>query len=79
MRIREIKSEFSRIEQVDVDLCAKNVGGNKFNMILIASARAREIHKHNRNSLRFEHSHSAVTAMLEIQDGKIGAEYLHKV
>ena len=73
------KREPSRVSDIDTELCTKNAGDNRFNLILIASARAREIRRRNRESIKFEHMHSAVTAMLEVQEGKIGLEYLRKV
>jgi DNA-directed RNA polymerase omega subunit len=68
----------SRGTQVDTTACVDKIG-NRFDMILVAAARAREITRLNRNSTRFEHTHSPVTALLEIQEGKIGREYLKKV
>jgi len=51
--------------------------GNKFDMILIAAARAREIgYKKIKISDR---NKVLVTALREIEEGKIGREYLHKI
>ena len=58
-----------RTDRLDVAKCAKKVGG-QFMLVLIAAQRAREIAQQNRNSDKFEHIHPAVTALLEIQDGK---------
>jgi DNA-directed RNA polymerase omega subunit len=69
----------SRCSELDNDLCVKNAGGNRFDLIILASVRAREISERNKNSEKFEHLHSPVSALLEIQEGKIGAEYLKKV
>jgi DNA-directed RNA polymerase omega subunit len=68
----------SRGTQVDTTACVDKIG-NRFDLILAASARAREIKRLNRNSTRFEHTHALVTALLEVQEGKIGREYLRKV
>lgn len=65
--------------EVDTDKCVQNAGGNRFDMILIATIRAREIARQNRESLKHEHRHSVVTALLEIQDGKIDKEYLKRI
>jgi DNA-directed RNA polymerase subunit K/omega len=73
------KREPSRVTDIDTELCTKNAGDNRFNLVLIASARAREIRRRNLESIKFEHMHSAVTAMLEVQEGKIGLEYLRKL
>jgi DNA-directed RNA polymerase omega subunit len=69
----------SRSNQVDLEDCIDKVGGNRFDLILIASARAREITQNNHNSERIEHRHSPVSALLEIQEKKIGREYLRKL
>jgi DNA-directed RNA polymerase omega subunit len=69
----------SRSSQIDINKCIENIGGNRFNLIIIAATRAREISQNNRHSHRHEHKHSPLTAMLEIQDGKLGIEGLLKV
>jgi DNA-directed RNA polymerase omega subunit len=68
----------SRGTQIDTTVCVDKIG-NRFDMILVAAARSREISRLNRNSTRFEHTHAPVTALLEVQEGKIGREYLKKV
>jgi DNA-directed RNA polymerase subunit K/omega len=75
-----MKTKFtSRGPQIDTDVCVKMAGGNRFNMILIGSVRAREIRQKNKESDNFEHTHPVVTALLEIQDGKVGVEQLDKL
>lgn len=69
----------SRSPQLNNDQCVKNVGENRFDLVLIAAARSREIKHRNKDSEKFEHIHSNVTALLEIQEGKVGREYLRKV
>jgi len=69
----------SRGTEIDTDLCVSNVGANRFDMVLIATARAREIKRRNMTSDRREHIFPIITALLEIQEGKIGEEYLRKV
>jgi len=68
----------SRGTSIDTNKCVENVGGNKFDLVLAAAARAREIKRLNRNSKLFEHTHAVVTALLDVQEGKIGKEYLYK-
>jgi len=68
----------SRGTQIDTTVCVDKIG-NRFDMILVAAARSREISRLNRSSTRFEHTHAPVTALLEVQEGKIGREYLKKV
>jgi len=70
----------SRGTGIDTELCTQMSGGNKFNLVLIASERAREIRRQNKDSDKREHVHSVVTALEEIQAGKIdGQKYLMKV
>jgi DNA-directed RNA polymerase omega subunit len=69
----------SRGVDIDTDQCVQNVGGNRFDLVLIAAARAREISQNNRESVRTEHLHTPVTALLEVQNGKLGYEGIRKV
>jgi DNA-directed RNA polymerase omega subunit len=69
----------SRGTGIDTQQCVENVGGNRFNLVLIAAARAREIKRQNRESDKREHVHSNITALEDIQSGKVGIEYLKKV
>jgi DNA-directed RNA polymerase omega subunit len=55
------------------------VGNNRFNLVLIAAHRAREIKRQQSESIKREHLYSNVTALLEIQEGKIGAEYIKRI
>jgi DNA-directed RNA polymerase omega subunit len=61
----------SRTPQIDMEKCINNSGCNKFEMILLAAARAKQIRKKNPDSLKHEHTHAAVTALLEIQENKL--------
>jgi DNA-directed RNA polymerase omega subunit len=69
----------SRGPNLNLDKCVENAGGNRFELVLIATARAREIRRQHSTSDKREHVHSAITALLEIQAGKIGREYLKRV
>jgi DNA-directed RNA polymerase omega subunit len=72
--------DLSRGTGIDTELCTEMAGGNKFNLVLIASERAREIRRQNKDSDKREHVHSIVTALEEIQAGKInGLTYLNKL
>ena len=73
------KLSLSRGPSINTDLCVENVGNNRFNLILIAAHRAREIKRQQSESTKREHLYSNVTALLEIQEGKIGAEYLKRI
>lgn len=68
----------SRGPTLDTEKCIANVG-NRYDLVLIAAARAREIKRANRGSTDRKHVHSNLTALSEIQQGTIGREYLKKV
>ncbi len=69
----------SRTLMVDNEKCIKNSGGDRFNLVLMAAARAREIHRQHAGSSKYEHQHTNITALLEFQAGLIGPEYIRKV
>jgi len=68
----------SRGPQIDNEACVEQIG-NRFNLVLVASLRAREIKRGNSASDKREHVHSNLTALMEIQEGKISKEYLKRV
>jgi DNA-directed RNA polymerase omega subunit len=69
----------SRGPEIDTQKCVENIGEGKYDLILVAAARAREIRRQNKDSDKFEHTHPCVTALLDIQAGRVGIEYLKKV
>lgn len=69
----------SRGTSIDTQKCVENVGGNRFNLVLIAAARAREIKRQHRESDKREHVYSNITALEDIESGKVGIEYLKRV
>ena len=73
------KLPHSRGPQLDTDLCVSKIG-NRFDLVLVAAVRARELKRQHHESLtRPEAVNSTVSALLEVQEGKIGREYLRKV
>ena len=68
-----------RSSNIDMDKCVDNAGGNRFELVLMAAARAREIRRQQSSSDRFEHRHTPVTALIEFENGTIGKEYIRKV
>lgn len=52
--------------------------GNKYDMILIAAARARELKRGHKSTLG-ERNRPIVTAIREIEQGLVGKEYLRKL
>ena len=52
--------------------------GNRYDLILIASARVRELHKGHKPKLDTKHG-KHLTALTEIEEGLVGRDYLKKV
>lgn len=57
---------------------ASQMIGNKFEMILIASVRAKELKRGDAPKV-VSTGYTTSTALLEIEEGKIGREYLKKI
>lgn len=68
----------SRGPSLNTDICTENIG-NKFDVVLIGAARARELIAEHRKSEDKNSIHPVMTSLLEIQNGTIGREYLMKV
>jgi DNA-directed RNA polymerase subunit omega len=68
----------SRGPEVNTENCVDQIG-NRFDLVLVAAARAREIKRGQSNSDKREHVYSNITALLEIQEGKIGSDYLKRI
>jgi DNA-directed RNA polymerase subunit K/omega len=69
----------SRVAEIDIARCVQQSGGNKFDLAIMAAERAREIRRANSTSLKHEHLHPAITALLEFQNGIIGSEYIARI
>jgi len=52
--------------------------GNRYDLILIASARVRELHKGHRPKLETTYG-KTLTALSEIEEGLVGREYLKRI
>jgi DNA-directed RNA polymerase omega subunit len=57
---------------------AVNAIGNRYDMVLIAAIRNRELNKGYKPKLESQHSNH-VTALMEIEEGLVGRDYLKKV
>lgn len=57
---------------------AANAVGNRYDLILIASTRIRELHNGHQPKLKTKHGKS-LTALKEIEEGLIGREYLKRI
>jgi DNA-directed RNA polymerase subunit K/omega len=70
----------SRSGELDIEACIKNAGGNKFNLVLMASARARELSRQHREDGKTEQFNAPVTALLEFNSGEINVKnYMRKI
>jgi DNA-directed RNA polymerase subunit K/omega len=69
----------SRGPSIDTEKCVEQAGGNRFDLVLIASVRAKELSRRHRQSELTTPLHSPVSALLDIQAGKIGPQYLRRV
>jgi DNA-directed RNA polymerase subunit omega len=74
--LKVIKTQFSP-QNIDTDKCVEAVG-NRYDLVLIASARVRELRRGHSKQVLGTNS-STITALKEIEAGKIGREYLKKV
>jgi DNA-directed RNA polymerase subunit omega len=52
--------------------------GNRYDLVLIASQRARELHRNHAPKITTTNG-PIVTAIREIEEGKVGREYLKKI
>jgi DNA-directed RNA polymerase subunit omega len=57
---------------------AVDMVGNRYDLVLIASARVRELQKGHRPKLETKNARY-VTALLEVEAGLVGRDYLKKV
>jgi len=70
----------SRGYGIDTELCTAKAGGNRFDLVLIASARSREISRKHKHDGKTTQVNSPVTALLDVQAGLIDPKvYLKKV
>jgi DNA-directed RNA polymerase omega subunit len=68
----------SRTGLLDNDKIVENIG-NRFTMVIIAAQRARELarqHRYKEDGVQFN---APISALLEIQSGEIGIEYIRKI
>ena len=71
--------KISRGPEINLEKCIENAGGNRFDLVLIAAAKAREIARKHKHDEVCGPVNAPVTALLEIEAAKIGKEYLRKV
>jgi DNA-directed RNA polymerase subunit K/omega len=69
----------SRGPSLNLEQCVANMGNNRFMLVIVASARVREIASKNKHSTRFEHRNPVVTALKEVERGELGIEGVSKI
>ena len=70
---------YSRGPDLDLQKCVENMGNNRFMMIVVASARVREIASKNKHSVRLEHRHPVITVLKEIEKGELTLADVQKI
>jgi len=69
----------SRGTEIDTDLCVANCNNNRYDLVILASARARQIMRQHRESENPAHIYPIVKALLEFQTGEISIDAATKV
>ena len=72
----KVEHKLSR-HTVDTDLCVDNIG-NRFNLVLVAAQRAREL-KRGHRKLTTGSDGNIITALKEIEEGHVGPELLRRI
>jgi len=73
------KLKESRTLQLDLEKCVENSGGNRYLMIVMASARSREIALAHKKSEATHHIYPVMDSLFEFQNGTMGSEAIKKV
>jgi len=64
---------------IDTDKCVQMIG-NRFNLVLVAAQRTREIRRGSRPLVdNTNNSTPIIVALKEIEQGKVGIDYLKKI
>jgi len=73
------KLTLSRGTQINLEKCVEAIDNSRYNLVLVAAARARElVHAQKQNDWA-THVNAPVSALLDVQQGLVGLEYLRKV
>jgi DNA-directed RNA polymerase subunit K/omega len=73
------KLTLSRGTQINLEKCVEAMDNSRYNLVLAASARARElVHTQKQNDWA-THINAPVSALLDVQQGLVGLDYLRKV
>ena len=69
----------SRGPSLDIEQCVINAGGNRFDLVIMAAARARELSRQHRQQEKPEQLNAPISALFEFQSGKLDKEYLKRI
>ena len=69
----------SRGPSIDMEKCVELSGGNRFDLVIMAAVRCRELARQHRKAENSSQLDAPITALLEFQTGKIGKEYIKRV
>lgn len=71
-----LRGKLGRGPSLDLEKCVENAGGNRYAMVVLAAARAREMARQHRHSGNRELRYNSMSSLLEIQNGKLDINYL---
>jgi len=71
--------QLSRGPSVDIEKCVELSGGNRFDLVIMAAVRCRELSRQHRKAENGTQLNAPISALLEFQTGKIGREYIKRV
>ena len=71
--------QLSRGPSIDIEKCVQLSGGNRFDLVIMAAVRCRELARQHRKDEDSSQLDAPITALLEFQTGKIGKEYIKRV
>lgn len=57
---------------------AVNAIGNRYDLVLVGARRVRELHRGDATKIEETRHGAVLTTLLEIEQGKVGREYLYK-
>jgi hypothetical protein len=67
----------SRSSEIDTESCVRQAGGGRYDLVLIAAQRLRELKRQHREDNKFV---TAIDALKEVQTGQVSlVDYLAKV
>ena len=69
----------SRGPTLDIEKCVEMSGGNRFDLVIMAAQRCKELARAHRHAERGDQLNAPVSALLEFQEGKIGREYIKRI